>query len=198
MEEIRTILTDLEGVISVAEITFKHRKEILGREENYERGGIIGLSNPGIRTILERDMVVSILKSSSFRPPPGPTVFMAEEADEGEPGDEYTITVSNKRYRIVGKELLGESPPKNEEYIYIGDDFILFPERRKGRTGKPAFFLIPPIKFPELENKKDILKIENILSVSPSTLADDFIREKCGFSKRNDLATILIGFDKTT
>ena len=47
----------------------------------------------------------------------------------------------------------------------------------------------------ELEEVKEIYKIDNIISVSPSTMADDYIRMVCEFSPSEELATILAGFN---
>ncbi len=101
-----------------------------------------------------------------------------------------------EKYNIIGEELINKIPPTNEEYMFIGDDFILYPKRREGKSKTPAYFLIPPLGFAELEEVAETYKIKDIMSVSPSTTADDYIREICSFSPENNLATILIGFNK--
>lgn len=195
MKKIEGILSELKGVIAVSQIANKNRNRIVELENTYEKGGIIGLQNPGIRMVLQCDIVFAILKDTSFRPPPGPTVFMVEDHDISVTNTDHILTIKNKKYSIIGEELINKKPPKDEGYMFISDDFILYPERRKGRAKNPAYFLIPPIEFSELEMEKDTYKISNIISVSPGTLADEYIRELCDFSTRSDLATILVGFD---
>ena len=195
MKEIKTLLLEMKGVKEVAQIDLKNREKIIDLENNYEKNGVIGLYNSGIRIVLQCDIVFAILKDTSFRPPPGPTVFMVEDQNNGNDKTDHIFKINNKKYRIIGEELIAKNPPEDEEYMYISDDFILYPERRQGRTKKPAYFLIPPIGFFELEMVKDKHKISNIISVSPSTMADDYIRELCAFSPREDYATILVGFD---
>lgn len=195
MEEIKNLLAELDGVISVSQIEKKYRKKIIDLENSYEQGGVIGLQNPGIRMVLECNEVFAILKNTSFRAPPGSTVFMVEDYEPCDEKNDHILTINNIKYNIIGEELINIKLPENEEYMFISDDFILYPERRKGRSKNPAYFLIPPLGFYELENLKDTYKIKNIISVSPSTIADNYIRKLCTFSPRNDYATILIGFN---
>ena len=195
MQEIETLLSKLNGVIAVSQIADKNRDRIVELENNYEKGGVIGLQNPGIRMVLQCDIVFAVLKDTSFRQPPGPTVFMVEDQENDDKKTDHILKINNKKYCIIGEELIAKKPTEDEEYIFISDDFILYPGRRKGRSKNPAYFLIPPIKFPELEIVEDTHKIENIISVSPSTMADDYIRKLCAFSPRDDYATILVGFD---
>ena len=197
MKDIKILLSELKGVISVSKIEDTNKDRIIKLEKTYEKSGVVGLSNPGIRMVLQCDIVYAILKDTSFRQAPGSTVFMVEDLNIDDEKPDYTLTINTKSYSIIGEELINKKPPEDEEYMFISDDFILYPERRKGRSKKPAYFLIPPLEFAELEAVKEIYKIKNIISVSPSTLSDDFIRKFYNFSIRNDYATILIGFDKT-
>ena len=174
-----------------------NKDKIIELEKNYEKSGVVGLQNPGIRLVLQSEIVYAILKNTSFRQPPGSTIFMVESHKQNDDKNNNILTVNNIKYNIIGEELINKKPPENEEYMFISDDFILYPKRRKGRSKNPAYFLIPPLEFTELEAVKEIYNIKNIISVSPSTLSDDFIRKLYNFSLRNDYATILIGFDKT-
>ncbi|MCP4727161.1 MAG: hypothetical protein GY863_19140 [bacterium] len=192
----KMLLSELSGVKQVSEILASNRDRIIQLEDKYEKDGAAGLQNLGIRMVLACDTVFAILKDSSFRPPPCSTVFMVEEAGENEDLPEHLLETGNRRYHIIGEEIIAGKFPTGEEYIFVSDDFILYPGRRKGRTGNPAHFLIPPIAFQELETVKDELNITNIISVSPSTVADVYIRELSAFSPNEDLATILIGFDR--
>lgn len=196
MKKIKILLSELAGVISVSQIAASSRDKIRKLENDNENGGIIGLRNLGIQKVMECNTVYAILKDTSFRPPPGPTVYMVEDS---QPGDnekkDYILKIDNNNYRIVGEELIGNKPQDDEPTMFISDDFVLYPERRKGRTNRPAFFIIPPIGFSELERVKEAYRISNIISISPSTMADDYIRKTCSFSLKENLATILIGFD---
>ena len=76
----------------------------------------------------------------------------------------------------------------------LGDSFVLYPERR-GSKITPAFFLVPPLPFPELAECREHFKIKDIVSVSPSSLADCYLRESFGFTKETTFATLLVGYN---
>ena len=195
MEEIKNLLLNLGGVKTVSGIEKEDRGKIGELERNYERSGVVGLKNIGMQMVLQCDVVFSILKDKSFRLPPESTVLMVEDYNDGDEQIDHLIKIDNKDYRVIGEEIIGKKLPTGEEYIFISDDFILYPGRRRGKTRKPAYFIVPPIEFAELEETKNFYNIDNIISISPSTMADDYIREICNFSPSEKLATILVGFD---
>ena len=195
MEEIKNLLLNLGGVKTVSGIEKEDRGKIGELERNYERSGVVGLKNIGMQMVLKCDVVFSILKDKSFRLPPESTVIMVEDHNDGDEQVDHLIKIDNKDYRVIGEEIIDKKLPTGEEYIFISDDFILYPGRRIGKTRKPAYFLVPPIEFAELEETKNFYNIDNIISISPSTMADDYIREICDFSPSEELATILVGFD---
>ena len=199
MEDIKNLLSDLGGVITVSQITGEHKGEITTLEKRYERSGVVGLKNIGMSMVMQCDVVFAILKDASFRLPPEPTVLMVEDYKNNDKQNDHLLKFGVKNYRVIGEEIIDKNlPGEKEEYIFISDDFILYPGRRTGKPTKPAYFLVPPIEFAELEGKKETYKIKNIISISPSTQADDYIRKICNFSLSNKLATILVGFDKVT
>ena len=194
MKEIKELLENLDGVVTAVQIDDDSRKVILDLEKDYEKSSVIGLQNLGIPMVMHCDSVFAILKTTSFRPPPNSTVFLVEEL-EADDSREFLLRVADKDYRIIGEELLNKKPPEDEDHMYISDDFVLYPDRRINRSGKPAFFLIPPLGFTELESAKEELNIDNIMSISPSTMSDSYIREQFDLPKDTKLATILIGFN---
>jgi len=195
LDEITDLLQNIKGVVKTSPIETGCREKIIRLEEDYEKSSVIGLQNIGIRLIMGCDTVIAILKNTGFRPPPDSTVFLVEEIQEND-GKEYLLSVEEKDYRIIGEELINKKPPSDEDYMFISDDFVIYPDRRKNRSGNPAFFLIPPLGFAELEAVRDSLHISNIMSVSPSTMSDTYIREQYDFPPDTKLATILIGFNR--
>ncbi len=196
MIEIQSLLLNLNGVKEINQIAKDERKKIVALERVYEKNGVIGLKNIGIRMVLQCDVVYALLKDENFRPPPGPTVIMVEDHNTDDVQADHLIKIAGNSYRVIGEEIIEKKLPGEEEYIFISEDFILYPGRRTGKTRKPAYFLIPPIDFTELEEKKDLYRIDNIISISPSTMADEYIRTICDFSTSEKLATILVGFNK--
>ncbi len=188
-----SLLLNLQGVVNVVSLSSVDRSVILNLEENYESAQIVRLVNSGVRSVLKRDTVFAVLKDASFRNPPAPTVLMVEEILEDDDIKDNLEVLDGKVYRIVGEEIFRNGMPKDEEHISISSGFVLYNGRRANRENIPSFFLMPSIAFPELEAVKEELHIDGIVSASPSTSSDDYIREKYNLSRDNQLATILIG-----
>jgi hypothetical protein len=169
-------------------------ERIVDLESRYEKGALVPLRNLGVRIALKRNAALAVLKDKRFREPPEPTVYLVEESTADHDIEPSFISVEGKTYRIVGEEVLESRKPYKEKIISLGDSFVIFPERRSSdRT--PSFFLVPPLGFPELEEAREQLGIDGILSISPSAQADTFLRESCDFSQDPALATLLVAFD---
>lgn len=129
--------------------------------------------NRGVLEVLQRDRVICIFKDARFRPPPEPTVLLVDEAGT-----------------ILGRELVaGESSPADRRVAFLGKDFVLYSGARpEGRYR----FLLPPVRFPELEG---IPGITRVVSASPDTPQDEYLRGRHGVRPGREHASVLIGFD---
>lgn len=195
MEAIKKLLSNLNGVIKVSRIPESGTGKILELETMYEKNGAFGLKNIGMRTVLSREFVFAILKDQTFRSPPAPTVLMVEDYFKSDNYTDHLITIDDRSYRIIGEEIIDKNIPEKEEHIFISNDFVLYPKRRTGTKGKPAYFIIPPIGFTELEEKKKLFRIGDIVSISPSTASDEYIRKLLELFTGEEYATILVGFN---
>ncbi len=192
---VEDMLSGLTGVIDVSQILKKDLRLIEEKELTYSETHLVKLGNLGIRLVLKRDYVFVLLKDSHFRRPPSPTVYMVEDLNDTYVSSLNTIEVNSYRYHIIGEEIFDKEAAFREKTVFISSGFVLFPERRKGRTNVPAYFLIPPIKFPELDSKREVLQIDHVMSISPSSVTDDYLRNSYNLSKSPEYATILVGFD---
>jgi hypothetical protein len=189
------IISNLPGVLAVEEVAKKHISAIEDSEEANLKIQMVPFANIGIKTILKREFLLVFLKDTSFRRPPCPTVYLVEEYDTDNHESDHLIEIEGARYYVVGEEVLNPDIQYKEKHAFFGSGFVLFPDRRKGPK-KPAYFMIPPIAFPELQDRKEELGITEVMSVSPSTITDDLIRQAFGFSTDPELATIMVGFDR--
>jgi hypothetical protein len=196
VNEVRQLLMSLPGVLQVAFIKTDHIGPIRKTEERNQKAQIIQLVNLGFQQVLEKRNIFVFLKDTSFRPPPTPTIYLVEELSKNHTRRRNCLEIDEKRYHIVGEEVLASKQKYYERHIFFGNGFVLFPDRRKGEKRLPSYFLIPPIRFPELEEEQERLGIANIISISPSTDTDECLRDLYSFPKDPDLATIMIGFDK--
>jgi len=191
VEEIIRLLRLLDGIVAAEPLSSTDRREILKIESIYEQSTYLPLKNLGLETTAERDQVIVLLKDPSFRKPPAPTVYMVEEEKEN-PVDGHVLHIGQKHYRIIGEEILDSNQQYTEKTVSLGDSFVLYPERR-GSKITPAFFLVPPLPFPELAERQEHFMIKDIVSVSPSSLVDCYLRESFGFAKETTFATLLVG-----
>ena len=193
-ERILRILRSIPGVHRAVPLSDAERRRAVELEERQEMASVIPVRNLGVRILGERNTCFALLKDGTFRSPKAPTVFLVEEdAPEDCP---HALTVAGRRYAVVGEEVLSGRGAYSEPTIPLESSFVIFPERRRG-AGVPCLFLLPPITFPELEAEAAALGIRDIVSISPSLSTDALLRESFGFPLTNDLATILIGCNRT-
>jgi len=200
-EAARRVIGLLRGVPGIVAARALARPELLrvaAVEERYGSSALLPVLNLGVREALERQLVVAVLKDRRFRPPPAPTVYLVEDLPGVGPApDAPMLEVGERRFRILGEEILDPGRVYAEKSMRLGSAFVLFPERRSSpRT--PSYFLVPPLGFEELEQAAGKLGLQRILSVSPSAQADSLLRELCGFPVDPALATLLLACDLRT
>ena len=131
--------------------------------------------NQGVAEALQRSRVLCLFKDTHFRPPGEPTLLLVDERGE-----------------VLGREIVpGEAPPSREErrFAFLGKDFVLFADRKpEGRLR----FVLPPVPFPELDA---IPRLERVVSASPDTPQDEYLRERLGVPKGSTYASILVGYE---
>jgi hypothetical protein len=196
LHSIQQLLASLRGIVCVQHVGRELLDRVVEQESQYEKGVFLPLKNLGVREVREREAVFVLLKDGLFREPPVPTVYLVEDAGDEPPraGEPPLLEVGKRRFRILGEEVLTSRKPYREKTLFLADSFVLFPERRAvPRT--PSYFLMPPLGFPELEQRQDELGIRRIISISPSALCDQMLREACAFRPDATLATLLVGFD---
>lgn len=192
-ENLIRLLRSLKGIVAAEPLGSTDMQKILKIENRYEQSNFLPLRNIGMETTAKRDRVIVLLKDPSFRKPPAPTVYMVEEEGKN-PADDHILHIEQKHYLIIGEEILDSKQKHTEKIMSLGDSFVLYPERR-GSKIKPAFFLVPPLPFPELAERREHFKIKDIVSVSPSSLVDVYLRESCSFTMETTFATLLIGYN---
>lgn len=176
LEHVLSTLSSLRGVRKAFYLSDDLRHEI----GEIEKGKSISLGpltvhNDGVLECLRRGHVACIVKDSTFRPPPAPTVVLINE--DG---------------KIIGRELIDNEKPEpapGQKLIYLGKDFVIFYD---GNKSGPTRFVLPPISFEEVER---VPRTARVCSSSPSTDGDYFLRRSAGLPDDSKLATILIGFD---
>lgn len=195
VDSVIRLLSSLPGVRSAAVVDPRLIPEIVQRERIAEKHQFVPLENLGMREVLRRQHLTVILKDLTFRPPPCPTVYLVEEVDNAISVEGTTFEVCGRCFHIIGEEIFNKHCDYDEEHFLLGDSFVLFPARRRLRSHIPAFMLLPPIPFPELEQVTEPEVPRNVASVSPGARTDQLLRSEYNFSVFPDYATIIIGWD---
>jgi hypothetical protein len=193
------LLRAVTGIADVRAVDRPGLRRVAVLEERYGSTALLPILNLGVRTALQREVVLVVLKDRRFRGPPAPTVYLVEDLEGAPSGSSLqagvqTLEVGERRFRILGEEVLDSGPAYTEKTMRLGESFVLFPERRSDPK-TPSYFLVPPLGFQELEEAREELGIHRIMSVSPSAQADSLLRELCVFPADPGLATLLVAFD---
>jgi hypothetical protein len=175
LDEIEKVLASLRGVKHVFYLTGYMRDGLEDLERRYPPIGPLTVQNEGVLECLKRRHVACIVKDNTFRGPPHPTVILM-----------------NGNGAVIGRELLrGEKvkPEEGSKTLFLGKDFVVFVGKD---SGKGSMFVLPPVEFKEVEEVRGTARV---ISSSPSTTGDSFLRKKAGLEDDPKLASILIGFD---
>lgn len=180
-EDVTNIINGLKGVLGVQLLTKKDKEDLL-KIESFRKDDIIPVINDGLNECLNREFCLVMFKTSEFRIPPEPTVIL--KTDTG---------------RILGQEVISNEDRENYKHrndvIFLSNNFILFkPDNIMSRDIKEKQqFILPPIPFSELN---DVNEIFDVVSGTPSTKGDEYIKNSYGYPQDPEIATILIGFSK--
>ena len=173
------IINKLKGVLDVQKLSEEDKKALLEIESS-RKGDMIPVVNTGLEECMKKDFYLVVLKNEEFRSPPIPTVLLV--TDKG---------------RILGQELI--SPDEKEKYqnrkdaYFLSPEFVIFKpdEATRSMQREKEFFLLPSVPFPELNNIEGIM---DVVSCSPSTVGDSYLKDKYGYPQDPHIATILVGF----
>ena len=180
VERALQIVGKLEGVLDVQKLSDTNKKALL-KLESERKGDIIPVTNEGLEECLKRDFSIVFFKNSHFRLPPVPTVLLV--TDGGEVLGQEVLTMDDK--------LKFED---QDDAIFISPDFVIFKPRRSGfmsREPQKQFFLLPPVPFQELDRLDGI---NDVVSSSPSTNGDSYLKKEYGHPDDPKIATIIVGF----
>ncbi len=185
VKKLKDTLKTVKGIVDFAILSKEDLQKVLKLEEEAEKKAVMGITrcfNKGLREVMNRDMIISVANNNEFRHASEPTI--------------YWVVADT----IIGQEVPAkcdtEQLKKDQNLIFIGQNFVLYKDVLKQARSKDAIFIFPGLKFPELEV---ISEIKDIISASPSGPSDIYIKKKVNWSLKDPtLGTILIGFNLIT
>ncbi|MDD1747597.1 MAG: hypothetical protein LUQ16_07535 [Methanomassiliicoccales archaeon] len=180
LARVRKRVEGLPGVMAFQYLDAGWRKEIMLLEKEAESngacGGLMPFTNKGVWSAFEREVQFVIVASSD-------SILLGDS--------ERLVYIQDQKGNIVG-EWVGakrlEQLKGREDVCFLSSDFVLYPEVEV--VGEP-FFVLPDIDFPYLDGVEGV---KDVASGSISTLSDDHIRERLGFSQTKHW-THLVGFN---
>lgn len=179
INEAKNIINNMHGVLKVQQLSNEDILNLIDIEMNKDQG-IVPVINEGMKQCFKQDICFVIFKKGFFRIPSSPTVVLS--------------TYDGK---VLGHEVLTDEAKNRYKYddnaFFLGEDFVMFRNTFENKNHYPGkeCFILPPIDFPELEV---IENINNIISSSPDTYCDEYLKEKYGYCDDASVATILVAF----
>lgn len=180
MTNVRRRVESLPGIIAFKYLDEESRGDIIRlekeAEENGACGGLMPFTNRGVWSAFEREVQFVIVGARD-------AVLLGISEGlvhiEDQKGQRVGEWVNAKR----SEELRG-----NPDVCFLSEDFVLYSD--VNIAGEP-FFVLPKVDFPYLDGMEGV---RNVVSGSVSTLADDYIRYRMGYSDTQHW-THLVGFD---
>ena len=179
MKEITDYLQSLNGVLKVCSLKSEDILRIIDIESQ-RKAELIPAFNEGIQECFKRDVTLVIFKKGFFRPPPTPTMMLIFDGE------------------VLGHDIFSsedkEKFKKDEDVKFLSDDFIIYKDVLNNHNLEKGneYLILPPVPFPELDDFKNI---SEVISSSPSTLSDEYLKEEFGFSQDSSIATIFVSFN---
>jgi hypothetical protein len=164
------VVQTVRGLAGVARVQFLESE---ARRELRELGTAGAAENRGVLEVLSRSRVLCLFKDATFRPPPEPTLLLVDDAGT-----------------VLGREILpGDRAPADRRVAHLGKDFVLYAGARPRGSYR---FLLPAVRFPELEANRNLARV---VSASPDTPQDEYLRTHFGVPVGREYASILVGYE---
>jgi len=179
MKNIINLLESLEGVLKACPLKAENILKIIDLES--KRGEeLVPVFNRGIQECFKRYITIVIFKKGFFRPPPTPTMLLMFDGE------------------VLGHDIFTDEEKEkfkqDEDVRFLSDDFIIYTDVLHNHNLEKGneYLLLQPVPFPELENFENIC---DVISSSPSTASDEYLKEEFGFNQDSSVATIFVSFN---
>lgn len=173
------IIEKMDGILKIERLSNEDIKNIIDIESNRDND-IIPVINEGLKECFRRNVSLVLFKNGRFRNPQNSTVMLVTE--DG---------------KILGHDIFSKEEKekfKNDKNAYfLSDDFVIFKEDTQNRNLNPKkqYFILPPVGFDELNHVK---MVSDVVSSSPSTYSDTYLKKKYGIPEDPKIATIIVSF----
>jgi len=180
VKEVMCKMKSFKGVFEAMLLTEEDRKTVFELEKQAEQRVIFGLGrghNEGVEMALKRKIVIAFVTDAEYDKHTGQNVILIQNGE------------------IIGEEIVDLKKLeelKNREDSLVCGTFVLYKNGVPKIAPEPPIVVILPKRFPEIE---EIPHVKNAVLGSPSVPADTYLKEKMHAESREQIGTILIGFD---
>lgn len=179
MKDVLDLVSSLDGVLKVEELSNKDILNIIDIESERSEE-LVPVFNKGIQECFKRNCTLVIFKKGFFRPPPTPTLLLIFDGE------------------VLGHDIFTDEQKEkfkdDEDVRFLSDDFIIFDDVLHNHNLEKGneYFVLPPVPFPELD---DFENLSDVISSSPSTRSDEYLKEEYGYGQDSSIATIFVSFN---
>lgn len=180
LKEVFEILNNMKGVLKTVELSNKDILNIIDIEDEEREINFIPVINKGLQECFKRDKSIAIFKRGYFRNPSTPTLLLTFDGE------------------ILGHDIFKkedkEKYENDEDVMFLSDDFIIYRDVLQNQNLKKGneLFILPSVPFPELEVLENL---SDIISSSPSTFSDEYLKKEYGYEGDSSVATIIVSFN---
>lgn len=178
LNNVVNVISGLDGVLEVRQLSNDDILKIIDMEAQRSKD-IVPVFNEGVQECFKRDVCFVIFKKGYFRVPPTPTVLLTFDGE------------------ILGHDVFDPEDKKkfrdDEDIMFLSDDFVIFKDVLNNYNLEKGneYFVLPPGPFPEL----DPFKLDGVVSSSPSTKSDEYLKNKYSYGDDSSIATIIVSFN---
>lgn len=179
MQDILNLIASLDGVLKVEQLSNENILDIIDIESERSEE-LVPVFNQGIQECFKRDCSLVIFKKGFFRPPSTPTLLLIFDGE------------------VLGHDIFTDEQKEkyqnDEDVKFLSDDFIIFEDVLHNHNLEKGneYFVLPPVPFPELD---DFDNLSDVVSSSPSTASDEYLKEEFGYGQDSSIATIFVSFN---
>lgn len=178
LNNVVNVISGLDGVLEVRQLSNDDILKIIDMEAQRSKD-IVPVFNEGVQECFKRDVCFVIFKKGYFRVPPTPTVLLTFDGE------------------ILGHDVFDPEDKEkfraDEDIMFLSDDFVIFKDVLNNYNLEKGneYFVLPPVPFPKL----DPFKLDGVVSSSPSTKSDEYLKNKYSYGDDSSIATIIVSFN---
>jgi len=184
--EVFDLLSKIPGFVSMTKVSSGDLDFIVKSESEYESRDLLGFNkveNTGVKETLKSKAIYAVAYYPLFF-----------EASKDIQSTSSVVIVSDGK--LIGEEVYDdkklEDLRKSNNAIFLGNNFVMYKDRMRISRGD-ANIVLPSKSVPNLHSLQGNY---SVVSGSPSSKVDYYLKNKMGISENPDIGTVLVGISE--